>query len=448
MRLPSDQNLAELEAAVRSRVGFDPQSVGDQSLLRAVRQHMTKGRVSDGDDYIAHLLKDDAEFEAFVEELVVPETWFFRDRQPFRCIQYFATQCWRPSLLGDRLRILSIPCSTGEEPYSIAMALLDVGLTPTQFHIDGADLSRHALRQAEHGGYGRSSFRGDEAAFPDLRDRFLQRQKDAFVANAQLRGTVRFFQANLISASLLADQPEYHVIFCRNVLIYLDPDARRTALANLHRLLSSAGLLYVGHVEARVAAEGAFRRFNAEFPFAFSPAGHDHRAEAAHQSFPIATSSTSDKTRAAGIAVAAGLSTRNTPTAPPNRIVSSDAAPRIAADGAPAADNASVKVKPKEMEASSTLAAAGSAANAGRLDEATRLCQEILACEPTSVSAICLLGLVSKARGKKGEAERFFQKALYLEPRHKEALVHMMLLAQERGDEESAANFRRRVEQV
>jgi chemotaxis protein methyltransferase WspC len=205
------------------------------------------------------------------------------------------------------------------------------------------------------------------------------------------------------------------------------------ALANLHRLLSSSGLLYVGHVEARVVAEGAFRRFNTEFPFAFSPAAHDDRAEAVSQS-------------------SADLSKRNTPTLNPtlnpNRVASEDAGPRIATNRTPAVDSATVKVEPKEMAVSSTLAAAKSAANAGRLDEANSLCREILACESTSVEAICLLGLVSKARGEKGEAERFFQKAIYLEPRHEEALVHMMLLAQERGDEASAANFRRRVEQV
>ena len=172
MKQPSDQHLAELEAAVRSRVGFDPQSVGDQSLARTVCQQMTERHVSDGNDFVVRLLKDRAEFDAFIEELIVPETWFFRDRQPYRCVQHYATKCWQPSRLGDRLRVLSIPCSTGEEPYSIAMALLDAGLLASQFEIDGADLSRRSLRQAENAVFGRSSFRGDEAVFPGLCDRF------------------------------------------------------------------------------------------------------------------------------------------------------------------------------------------------------------------------------------------------------------------------------------
>jgi chemotaxis protein methyltransferase WspC len=92
--------------------------------------------------------------------------------------------------------------------------------------------------------------------------------------------------------------------------------------------------------------------------------------------------------------------------------------------------------------------AAREAADSGRLDEATALCEKLLEKCPTNADAFCLLGLVHRARGAPAEAEKHFQKALYLAPQHHEALVHMMLLAQQRGDQKTAANLRRRAEQV
>lgn len=451
MRLPSELNLAELEAALRSRTGFDLQSVGDRSLLRGLCQRMTDKNLSDGDGYVAQLLKDEAEFEEFVEDLVIPETWFFRDRQPFRCIQHYATQCWRPSGLGDCLRILSIPCSTGEEPYSIAMALLEAGLLPSAFQIDAADLSRRSLRRAAEATYGKSSFRGDEAAFPGLCDRFLERHGDHYMIGAPLQGTVRFFQANLLSPSLLEGRSEYHIVLCRNVLIYLDANARRVALANLHRMLAPEGFLYVGHVEARVAAEGAFCRFSAEFPFAFSPTVQGSRPEATSGAARIACSSGSSRAKADCRRTTTVTSTGgNSLTATrPNRALPGRAPSVLAGSHSQVASpSMPVEAASEGPSVSEMLATCRGAADEGRLEEAAGLCNKVLTKDPTNVEAFCLLGLLSKVRGEAVEAERFLQKALYLDPRHAETLVHMMMLAQQRGDERAAANFRRRAEQA
>jgi chemotaxis protein methyltransferase WspC len=94
------------------------------------------------------------------------------------------------------------------------------------------------------------------------------------------------------------------------------------------------------------------------------------------------------------------------------------------------------------------IKAAREAADSGRLEEAAALCKRLLEKCPTSADAFCLLGLIHRARGAPAEAEKQFQKALYLAPQHHESLVHMMLLAQERGDQKTAANLRRRAQQV
>jgi chemotaxis protein methyltransferase WspC len=94
------------------------------------------------------------------------------------------------------------------------------------------------------------------------------------------------------------------------------------------------------------------------------------------------------------------------------------------------------------------LADARRAADAGRLPEAAAICHQVLAQRPLSAEAFCLMGLIQTSRGDPPEAESCFQKALYLDPRHEEALVHMMLLARQRGDVKSAANYRRRIDQL
>ncbi len=91
-----------------------------------------------------------AELQALIEAVVVPETWFFRDREAFAALARLAREEWLPSAPQTGCcRLLSLPCSTGEEPYSMAMALLDAGVPADRFRIDAVDISAAALAQAE-----------------------------------------------------------------------------------------------------------------------------------------------------------------------------------------------------------------------------------------------------------------------------------------------------------
>ncbi|MCO6458449.1 MAG: hypothetical protein J5I93_24355, partial [Pirellulaceae bacterium] len=270
MKLPAARQLEELASAISRRWGLDPRLAGEQSLLGALRRQMQQAGAADGDAYVAELLEDAERVERLVDELLVPETWFFRDRQPFHCLRQYALERLR-SNPADRLRVLSIPCSTGEEPFSIAMALLDAGLSAIQFRVDAADVSQRHLSLASQAIFGKASFRGDEREFPGVCERYLELRGASYTVSAEVRRTVEFFRANLVAPLMLSERPRYHVIFCRNVLIYLTPAARQAALQNLHRWLLAGGLLYCGHVEARLVRSGPFVPFAREFPFAFAP---------------------------------------------------------------------------------------------------------------------------------------------------------------------------------
>src|SRR4029077_13725648 len=95
------------------------------------------------------------------------ETWFFRDRRAFTAVARMAHDEWLPTHPEGALSLLSLPCSTGEEPYSMAMALLDATVPMNRFRIDGVDISGRSLAQGTRAVYGKNSFRGDELGFRD-----------------------------------------------------------------------------------------------------------------------------------------------------------------------------------------------------------------------------------------------------------------------------------------
>ena len=137
--------IAKIEGHLRETIGLDAASIGPSSIDRAVRSRMIACNESDTGNYWDRIQASSAEAQELIEAVVVSETWFFRDRGAFASLTRFVESEW--SKFGKKLRLLSIPCATGEEPYSMAMALLDIGLTGKRFQIDAVDISARALRK-------------------------------------------------------------------------------------------------------------------------------------------------------------------------------------------------------------------------------------------------------------------------------------------------------------
>lgn len=136
---------------LRERIGLDVESVGAPMIERALQQRCVTVQVADLDDYWLRLQQSAEEQQALIEAVIVPETWFFRYPESFGALVGLAHKRVA-ELAGTRpLRILSLPCSTGEEPYSIAMALLDGGVSPAAFRIDGMDISPNSVAKALQG---------------------------------------------------------------------------------------------------------------------------------------------------------------------------------------------------------------------------------------------------------------------------------------------------------
>src|SRR6516165_3425841 len=112
------------------------------------------------EEYRQRLLSSAGEFEELLETVVVKETWFFRDADVFSSLARLAIEQWLPRNRGGKMRLLSLPCSSGEEAFSIVMALLDAGMPADQFDVDAVDISNRALMCARRGVYMKNAFRG------------------------------------------------------------------------------------------------------------------------------------------------------------------------------------------------------------------------------------------------------------------------------------------------
>ena len=190
-------NTGRFAELLKETMGLDPASIGTSAVQRAVRSRMRAAGVSEADDYWLRLDGSRAALQALIEAVVVPETWFFRDPQAFSAMARLAAEAWPARRAqGGRLRLLSLPCSTGEEPYTMAMALLDAGLPAAAFAIDAVDISGAAIDRARRGVYGRNSFRGADLGF---RNRHFARTLPGYAISPAVRGCVTFGQSNLFA---------------------------------------------------------------------------------------------------------------------------------------------------------------------------------------------------------------------------------------------------------
>src|SRR5580700_3360853 len=155
----------DFENLLKQAMGLDVDSVGSTMIERAVRLRMAEVGLRQTEDYWHRLCTSKDEIQELIETVVVPETWFFRDAKAFAALGGIVREQWGPAHPTAVLRILSVPCCSGEEPYSVVMTLLDAGFPEGRLKVDALDISARALARAKRGMYGINSFRGADLTF-------------------------------------------------------------------------------------------------------------------------------------------------------------------------------------------------------------------------------------------------------------------------------------------
>jgi chemotaxis protein methyltransferase WspC len=390
--------MKTIEALLRERIGLDCSALGVAAIERIVRRRMQHLELRELSDYRELLLASSREYGELLEAVVVTETWFFRDPEALATLVRIAVEEWVPRYPPEKMRILSLPCASGEEPYSIVMALLDGSVPPNRFHIDAMDISTRCLARAAKSAYGKNAFRSKDLSF---QERHFRQVGEEYILNPGARRLAHFMQGNLLGSDFATAHPSYDFIFCRNLLIYLDRAAQARALERMERLLTSEGLLFLAPAEQAIALDWGF--VSSKLPLSFACRKRTNR----------------------------GSCSARLDTTPPMRGLGDT--PSLARSSSP-------PVQPD-------LGQARRLADAGELTEAAAICEAYLRRTEPSAQAYYLLGLVRDARGDPSAIE-CYRKALYLEPNHYETLVQLAVLAHKNGDSAGALHLQRRAERL
>lgn len=219
---------------------------------RRIADRMNASSTNTFAEYFALLRSEmHREVEYLINAFTVNETYFYREDHQLECLtKDLLRERIRQKTKGEVIRIWSVPCATGEEPYSIAIWLLENWPEVDAFDIEivGSDIDTRVLDAARAGVFGRRALM---RLSPELIARyFRQLDEERWAILDDLRESVQFSRTNIVETNETRVQGQFDVIFCRNVLIYFDDESRRIAAENLYDNLLPGGYICLGHTES------------------------------------------------------------------------------------------------------------------------------------------------------------------------------------------------------
>lgn len=258
----SDEEFRLIRDLIYSHCGLyfdsDATYLLEKRLAKRLQLHHLAG-FRDYYHFLRYNRNKDQELSDIMDVLTTNETYFFRESFQLKAFTDEIIPALRETKMksGDRtLRIWSAGCSSGEEPYTIAMLLLDMGgFAGWNVEIVGTDISQRVIQQARKGLYGKASFRVTDDSY--IR-RYFTEQDGMYRVNDKVRELVTISHLNLLDANRIALLGRMDVIYCRNVIIYFDQVARRKVIDSFYRTLRDGGYLLLGHSESLMNISTAF----------------------------------------------------------------------------------------------------------------------------------------------------------------------------------------------
>ena len=238
---------------------FDESSkyILERRLNRRLKQHM----FDDFRDYYRFLLYDrkrDDELSAIVDILTVNETYFFRENKQLKAFSEEVCQEMLALKKNTRtLRVWSAGCSSGEEPYTLAMLMLERSYMFRDWNIEimGSDINRNVLSTARHGVYRKNSFRATDEYFIK---KYFTPDGDGYRIRDNVKKLVNFSYMNLFDPIKVKLIGRVDVVFCRNVLIYFNLESKKKLINNFFQRLNDGGYLMLGHAESLINISTSF----------------------------------------------------------------------------------------------------------------------------------------------------------------------------------------------
>jgi chemotaxis protein methyltransferase CheR len=235
---------------------------GNRFLLeRRLQKRLEEQHLESFHEYYLRLIYDPAreeEVNTLLDLMTTNETYFFREMNQLRVFnEEIIPEITQRKRNDMRIRIWSAGCSTGEEPYTLAMLMLEnPHLAGWHMEILATDISNRVLHSAREGIYGKMAFRATDQRY---QDRFFQKvDEHRHRIRDVVRVLVTFGHMNIMQHSPWPVDGSFDVVFCRNVLIYFNQDSKKRAVANLEAKLARGGFLLLGHAESLLNISTSF----------------------------------------------------------------------------------------------------------------------------------------------------------------------------------------------
>jgi chemotaxis protein methyltransferase CheR len=426
----SDADYLRFKKLLSERSGLDYSEKRRGELARRLVSAMEDSEYSTFSDYYKALTTSQSEIDHLMSLLTIGETYFFRTRNHFEALaNTILPEIIRARAASSRhIRIWSAGCSTGEEPYSLAITLLKVLPDATRWNVTvlGTDIDREALRKARHAAYRPWSFRGMDGAF---RERYFRSEGDRWVLNDEVRDMVSFEYLNLVEdsyPSMTTNTNAMDVILCRNVTIYFSPATTKLIVNRLFEALVPGGWMIVGPSEADVLSYGKFlvRRVHGSLLYQRPPVPEKLSTNALSR--PVST-----RPVEASVPVPLLKPSATTPAVDARE----DSHPyqsyqraiwhlqRGYVDAALTWLRKQLELTPDFVPAHLLLAKTH--ANRGEVTEAELWCRRALEHDNLSLDANYLLALIHEETGQREKAITTLKRTLFLDPKH--PLAHYVL---------------------
>ena len=413
-------NLAPFKQVIEQRCGLDFKPDSFLYLDEAVQARMRAQGLENDGEYLVRLKGDAQEISHLVNLLTNNETYFFRERGHYRLV----TRRLFPELMKNRLqvgqpvRLVSAGCATGEEPYSLAIALAEHFGEGVLDHLEiiGLDIDEEALHEARMAVYGDYSFRGVD---PAIRSAYFHEfPGNRYILMDTLRNRVRFLSHNLVTWPYPPEAQEADLIFYRNVSIYYQSSTQGLILKHLANLLSPKGYLIMGAVEIgqHHLADLHLNQEGEVFYFSKTPGGPIDPVKPPAGRLEGSTPVKQFPRRSGA------LSDGPPSTGKPDPGIERDRILETACDLARSQQfERALAVLESGLSGETPWPAAyGVQAycllQLNRLRQAEAVCLEVLRHNEWSVEAYLILGLASRQAGDTASAQAAFQKAVYLDP--------------------------------